>query len=144
MGQYIVRRLLQAIPLLFLISIVLFGLVNLAPGGPMAALSRSRRIQPEKREQLERQFGLDRPLPVQYVIWLIGNDWMKIDVDGDGVAESRGTREGILRGDFGFSYRTRRPVTEEIAARLPNTVYLMGITLLVVYCSPYRSVFSPR
>ena len=133
MGQYIVRRLLQAIPLLFLISIVLFGLVNLAPGGPMAALSRSRRIQPEKREQLERQFGLDRPLPVQYVIWLIGNDWMKTDVDGDGVAESRGTREGILRGDFGFSYRTRRPVTKEIAARLPNTVYLMGITLLVVY-----------
>ncbi|MFO7742878.1 MAG: ABC transporter permease [Anaerolineae bacterium] len=133
MGQYIVRRLLQAIPLLFLISIVLFGLVNLAPGGPMAALSRSRRIKPEMRKQLERQFGLDRPLPMQYVIWLIGNDWMKVDVDGDGIPDTRGTRQGILRGDFGFSYRTRRPVTEEIADRLPNTIYLMGITLIVVY-----------
>jgi peptide/nickel transport system permease protein len=133
MGQYVLRRLMQSIPLLFLISIVLFGLVNLAPGGPMAALSRSRRIDPEKREQLERQFGLDKPLPVQYVIWLIGNDWMRIDVDGDGVADTRGERHGILRGDFGFSFRTRRPVTEEIFARLPNTVYLMGITLVVVF-----------
>ena len=133
MGQYILRRLMQSIPLMFLISIVLFGLVNLAPGGPMAALSRSRRIDPEKREQLERQFGLDKPLPVQYVIWLIGNDWMSIDVDGDGVADTRGERRGILRGDFGFSFRTRRPVIEEIFARLPNTVYLMGITLVVVF-----------
>mgnify|MGYP001051728216 FL=1 len=133
MGQYILRRLTQSIPLMFLISIVLFGLVNLAPGGPMAALSRSRRMNPEKREQLERQFGLDKPLPVQYVIWLIGNDWMSIDVDGDGVADTRGERRGILRGDFGFSFRTRRPVTEEVFARLPNTVYLMGITLVVVF-----------
>ncbi len=133
MGQYVLRRLMQTIPLMFLISIVLFGLVNLAPGGPMAALSRSRRIDPERRAQLERQFGLDKSLPVQYVIWLIGNDWMKIDVDGDGVAETRGDRQGILRGDFGFSFRTRRPVTQEIFARLPNTIYLMGITLLVVF-----------
>lgn len=133
MGQYILRRLMQSIPLMFLISIVLFGLVNLAPGGPMAALSRSRRIDPERREQLERQFGLDKPLPVQYVIWLVGNDWMQIDVDGDGIADQRGERRGILRGDFGFSFRTRRPVTEEIFARLPNTIYLMGITLAVVF-----------
>lgn len=133
MGQYVVRRLLQAIPLMFLISIVMFALVNVAPGGPMSALSGSRRIRPEMRQQLERQFGLDQPLPVQYVIWLIGNDWMTVDVEDDGEVEVRGTRQGILRGDFGFSYRTRRPVTQEIADRLPNTVYLMGVTLLVVY-----------
>jgi peptide/nickel transport system permease protein len=131
MGRYITRRLLQAIPMLFLISIVLFILVNIAPGGPMAALSR-RRPKPGQIEARKRQFGLDKPLPVQYVVWLIGNDWMKIDADGDGIAKSRGERRGILRGDFGFSYRTREPVLKEIAARLPNTIYLMSITLAFV------------
>ena len=129
MSRYVARRLLQAIPLLFLVSIVLFALVNIAPGGPLAGQGRSRRIRPEKVEILKRQFGLDKPLPVQYVIWLIGNDWMHVDADGDGVAESYGERRGILRGDFGFSFQTRRPVLEEIAERLPNTIYLMSITL---------------
>jgi peptide/nickel transport system permease protein len=80
---------------------------------------------------LKRQFGLDKPLPVQYAVWLIGNDWMKVDADGDGDAEGFGTRRGVLRGDFGFSFRTRQPVLEEIALRLPNTIYLMSVTMLV-------------
>jgi peptide/nickel transport system permease protein len=118
--------------MLLLISIILFALVNLAPGGPMTAQSRSRRIDPEKKEAIKRQFGLDKPLPVQYVVWLIGNDWMRVDEDGDGIAESYGTRKGILRGDFGFSYRNRNPVLEEIGDRVFNTIYLMSITLIVV------------
>lgn len=119
--------------MLLIISIILFALVNIAPGGPLAGLSRSRsRRSQERTETLKRQFGLDRPLPVQYVIWLIGNDWMEVDADGDGVAESRGERKGILRGDFGFSYRSREPVLGEIAERLPNTIYLMAATLIVV------------
>jgi peptide/nickel transport system permease protein len=132
MGAYIVRRLLQAIPMLLLISIILFALVNIAPGGPLTAQSRSRRINPEKRESIKRQFGLDKPLPVQYVVWLVGNDWMRVDEDGDGIADSYGTRKGILRGDFGFSYRNRNPVLDEIGDRVFNTVYLMSITLIVV------------
>jgi len=132
MGRYIARRLLQAIPMLFLLSVVLFGLVNIAPGGPLSGHGRSRRIRPEKVEILKRQFGLDKPMPVQYVIWLIGNDWMQVDADGDGVAESYGERRGILRGDFGFSYRNRQPVLKEIGDRLPNTIYLMSVTLIVV------------
>lgn len=132
MGRYIARRLLQAIPMLFLISVILFALVNIAPGGPLSGHGRSRRIRPEKAEILKRQFGLDKPLPVQYVIWLIGNDWMRVDADGDGIAESNGERRGILRGDFGFSFQTRRPVLEEIGERLPNTMYLMSITLAIV------------
>jgi peptide/nickel transport system permease protein len=118
--------------MLFLLSVVLFALVNIAPGGPLAGHGQSRRIRPEQAEILKRQFGLDRPLPVQYVIWLIGNDWMRVDADGDGVKESYGQRRGILRGDFGFSFRSRRPVIEEIADRLPNTIYLMFVTLVVV------------
>ncbi len=59
MGKYIIRRLLQAIPMLFIISIILFALVNIAPGGPMAGHGRSRRANLERREMLKRQFGLD-------------------------------------------------------------------------------------
>jgi peptide/nickel transport system permease protein len=131
MGQYIVRRLLQAIPMLLIVSIVLFALVNLAPGGPLAQYTRSRRMTEERRESLKRQFGLDKPLSVQYIIWLAGNDWMEVDTDGDGVKDSYGTRKGVLRGDFGFSFKTREPVLEEIWERLPNTFYLLGITMLL-------------
>lgn len=130
MGPYIIRRLLQAIPMLFLVSIVLFALVNIAPGGPMSAYSRTNRMPEERKEAIRRSFGLDKPLPVQYIVWLAGNDWMAIDTDGNGVTDSFGTRKGILRGDFGFSYKDREPVLDKIADRLPNTVYLMFFTLL--------------
>jgi peptide/nickel transport system permease protein len=130
MGTYIVRRLLQAIPMLLLVSIVLFALVNIAPGGPMSAYSRTNRMPEEKKEAIRRSFGLDKPLPVQYIVWLVGNDWMQIDEDGDEIPDGYGTRKGILRGDFCFSYKNREPVLELIADRLPNTVYLMFFTLL--------------
>ncbi|MGB3717128.1 MAG: ABC transporter permease [Candidatus Promineifilaceae bacterium] len=133
MINYVVRRLLQTIPILLLLSIFLFALVNIVPGGPLAGQGRSRRIRPAKAEILKRQFGLDQPMPVQYVIWLVGNDWMRVDADGDGIDDSYGDREGILRGDFGFSYQTRRPVMDEIKERLPNTVYLVGVTLLLTF-----------
>ena len=113
MATYILRRLIQTIGLLFLLSIILFALVNLAPGGPLSAYG-ARRIRPEKIEILKRQFGLDKPLPVQYLYWLAGNDWVKVDTNGDGMGDEPGSRKGILRGDFGFSYRTREPVLKEI------------------------------
>jgi peptide/nickel transport system permease protein len=118
--------------MLFLLSLILFMLINIVPGGPLAGYGRTRRINPDKVEQLKRQFGLDKPMAVQYVVWLAGNDWMRVDADGDGVTESYGQRRGILRGDFGFSYRNRQPVIQEIRERLWNTIYLMSITLLVV------------
>jgi len=126
---YIARRLIQTLGLLFLLSILLFALVNIAPGGPLSAYG-GRRIRPEKVEILKRQFGLDKPLPIQYLYWLAGNDWIQIDTDNDGLKDEFGSRKGILRGDFGFSYRTREPVLQEIGLRLPNTVTLMGITML--------------
>lgn len=131
-GVYIVRRLLQTIPILLFLSIIFFILINLVPGGPLAGHGRSRHIRPERVELLKRQFGLDKPLPLQYVIWLIGNDWMKVDSDGDGIAEGNGERKGILRADFGFSFTTRQPVMHEIMLRLPATIYLMSVTLIIV------------
>ncbi len=132
MNKYVLRRLIQAIPTLFIVSIVLFILVNLAPGGPSAGQSRSRRGALQRAETLKRQFGLDQPILVQYIIWLVGNDWMQVDADNDGVKESYGIRQGVLRGDFGVSVTTHRPVLEEISTRLPNTIYLVGVTLIVV------------
>ncbi|MBI3174617.1 MAG: ABC transporter permease [Chloroflexi bacterium] len=129
MTTYIARRLVQTVVLLFLLSIILFALVNLAPGGPLSAYGQGRRLRPEQAEILKRQFGLDKPLPLQYVSWLIGNDWTRVDTNGDGVADASGSRLGILRGDFGFSYRTRKPVLDEIGQRFPNTIYLMSITM---------------
>ena len=129
MTTYILRRLIQTVGLLFLLSIILFALVNVAPGGPLSTYG-GRRIRPDRIELLKRQFGLDKPLPVQYIYWLAGNDWTQVDTNGDGLKDEFGTRKGILRGDFGFSYRTREPVLQEIGLRLPNTILLMGITML--------------
>ena len=131
LAQYITRRLLQTVGMMFLLSIIFFALVNLAPGGPLSGYGQERHVPPERIAQLKRQLGLDKPLPVQYVIWLVGNDWMKIDTNGDGTPDSYGTRHGILRGDFGYSFRNRKPVLEEIAFRLPNTIYLMSVTMIL-------------
>lgn len=131
MSRYIVRRLLQAIPLLFLISILIFVLAN-AMGDPLASFGGRKRVRASDRERLTRQLGLDKPIIVQYVVWLIGNDWMDVDLDGDGVPDSKGTRKGVLRGDFGKSFMEKRPVTELIAERLPNTLLLMLVCEVVI------------
>lgn len=131
MSQFIVRRLLQAVGILFLLSILFFILVNLAPGGPLAGYGGARHLPPEQAAIIKKQLGLDKPLPVQYVIWLAGNDWMRVDQSAVASGTSYGTRRGILRGDFGFSFQTRQPVLTVISERLPNTLYLMVATLLV-------------
>jgi peptide/nickel transport system permease protein len=137
-GHYLVRRLLQAIPLIFIISIVLFMLVNLAPGGPLAGRGTSRHMRPEQVAILKRQFGLDKPVCVRYVYWLIGNDWTRevsvISKPKAGIftSETPGVGKGVLRGDFGMSYRTRQPVIDSIWNSFKNTAYLMSVTLVVV------------
>ena len=97
MTRYIIRRLLQAIPLVILISLIVFALAH-AMGDPLASFGGRQRIRSSDRERLTRQLGLDKPIAVQYLYWLIGNDWTSIDVDGDGVAETPGRRRGVLRG----------------------------------------------
>jgi len=131
MGRYIIRRLLQAIPLLLIISVVLFVLMQNV-GDPLATMGGRRPTRKEDRERLTRQLGLDKPVLVQYIYWLIGNDWTKVDMDGDGVPETQGTRKGVLRGDFGTSLRKRQAATALIAERLPNTLLLMLAYELVV------------
>jgi peptide/nickel transport system permease protein len=132
MIQYIFRRFLQGIPLLFIISVILFVLM-MNMGDPIATMGGRSVTRPEDRERLTRQLGLDKPIPVQYIYWLIGNDWTKLDTDGDGVGDTYGTRKGILRGDFGTSIVNRgKPVTVMIAERIPNTLLLMVASEIVV------------
>jgi peptide/nickel transport system permease protein len=110
MTAYIGRRLLQMIPLVFGISIVLFAVIQAAPGGPEGALLETGRfIDPEIIEAYRERLGVDQPVPVQYVRWL----------------------SGALQGDLGISFSTTRPVSEMIVERLPATVELMGTAFLL-------------
>ncbi len=129
--RYIIRRILQAIPLLFIISVILFALM-MNMGDPLATLGGRQPPRGEDRLRLARQLGLDQPIYMQYVFWLIGNDWMMFDTTGDGAPNAYGTRRGILRGDWGTSLVTRRPVVEMIWQRLPNTLLLMGTAQVVI------------
>src|SRR4030042_5886613 len=106
MARYILKRILQGIPLLFIISLILFFLMR-NMGDPIAAMAGRSVTRSADRARLTRQLGLDKPIPLQYVYYLIGNDWAKTVMDGDGIAEPRGTRKGILRGDFGTSLVNR-------------------------------------
>lgn len=131
MFRYIIKRLLQGIPLLFIISVTLF-LLMMNMGDPIATMGGRSLTRPEDRERLTRQLGLDKPFLVQYLYWLAGNDWTKVDTDGDGIGETSGLRKGILRGDFGTSLVSRgKPVTELIGERIPNTLILMGASEVI-------------
>lgn len=137
MGRYIIRRLLQAIPLLLFVSLVIFVLLQSA-GDPLATLGGRQPPRAADRERLRRQLGLDQPVTTQYLIWLIGNEWMRLDEDGDGVQDKRPTggplrvRYGVLRGDFGDSIVTKTPAIEIILERVPNTLLLMVTSEIII------------
>ncbi len=103
MQRYLLRRLLGTIPLLLGISIVLFILIHLPPGGPADIYAGQPGVTQEDLDQIKENLGLNDPLPVQYVKWL----------------------RGIVVGDWGESYRDGRPVTQAILERLPATLELM-------------------
>jgi peptide/nickel transport system permease protein len=101
-------------------------------GDPVATMGGRRVTRADDYERLKRQLGLDKPIYVQYVYWLVGNTWTKSDLNGDGIAETPGTRLGILRGDFGISLVDRQPVMQVIWDRIPNTLILMLSGELIV------------
>src|SRR5687768_11910069 len=130
MFRYMLRRLIQAIPLLFGISVILFIMMSNI-GDPVSTMGGRQRVASADRDRLIRQLGLDQPVHMQYLFWLIGNDWYQTDTDGDGVGDTNGSRLGILRGDLGNSFRERRPALEVIKDRIPATLLLMGTSELV-------------
>lgn len=134
MGTYILRRVLQGIPTFFGVTIIAFLLMLSAPGDPIELITfNPTRADPEVTERLRRKLGLDQPPMMQYVYWLVGNDWRQIDTDGDGAVDSYGERRGLLRGDFGQSLKHRRPVSELLIEKIPATLLLTFSALIVGY-----------
>src|SRR5215211_6243946 len=101
MLQFILRRVLLLIPILFGVSVITFVLVRSLPGDPASiAIGADQRITPEQRALVRKSYGLDESRPVQYAKWM----------------------KHVLRGDLGNSLRTKRPLTTELRLCLPVTV----------------------
>jgi peptide/nickel transport system permease protein len=109
MLSFATRRAAQIIFTVVLISVLCFVLMHAVPGGPTGVLAENPKVNPEDIARMRANFGLDDPLPVQYVKWL---------------------GRVMLHGDFGRSYVTGEPVLRMIATRLPATLELMGSAFL--------------
>lgn len=104
MSQYVLRRLMIAIPSLLGISLVLFVVLALAPGDPFSELATNPNVPPEVQAALRAKFGLDDPIYLRYLHWL----------------------NAMLHGDWGFSFVSRMNVDTLILQRLPTTLYVIG------------------
>src|SRR6476646_12211706 len=109
--RFLARRCLQALPLLFVISTLVFALIHAAPGGPLAIYLSNPNVRPEDVERLRRALGLDRPLWQQYWTWLAA----------------------FVRGDWGYSFSDGRLVAVRIAERLPATFELAVVSLAAAF-----------
>jgi peptide/nickel transport system permease protein len=133
MSRYILRRLLQAIPTFFGVTFIAFMLMLTAPGDPVDLITFGPQSNPEMAATLRRQLGLDQPPLMQYIYWLVGNDWALLDTTGDGEPDAYGERRGLLRGDLGNSIRQRQPVMALIVERIPATLLLTLSALITGY-----------
>ena len=106
--SFVLRRISQTIPLLLVVSVLVFLLIHAVPGGPLELYLENPNVRPADIERLRRELGLDRPLPQQYLSWL----W------------------SFVRGDWGYSYADGRPVIERLAERVPATLELVGMSTL--------------
>lgn len=117
------RRLIQAVPTFWGITVISFLVIISAPGDPVALITFNPKSTADSTAILKHQLGLDQPVYLQYIYWLIGNDWAGQD----------GTRRGLLRGDLGVSLFQKRPVLDLIVERIPATLLLTGSAFLVGY-----------
>lgn len=104
MLKYFLKRLLFSIPTLLAISVIIFAILALAPGDPMGEFAANPAITEAVRENIRKSLGLDQPLPVRYVKWLLA----------------------FLQGDMGYSFTSRSPVFNLILQRLPTTLWIVG------------------
>lgn len=87
MTKYIIRRLLQVFPVFFGVTILSYALMSCTPGGAVGILAFHNRLKPREVEELKIILGVNDHLLVQYLRWLLGDDWMRWDSDGDGLAD---------------------------------------------------------
>ena len=110
MAKYIVKRILTAIPLIIVITILCFSLMHLAPYDAIDAMTTPK-MSPEMVQMIREKYGYDQPVYVQYIRWL----------------------EGILNGNFGYSIVTKTNIFDELAIRIPNTIKLVLPSYLTAY-----------
>ena len=125
MLTYIARRLLISIPTLIFISLVIFLLLNLAPNDPMAQVPLT--VPPEVKQKMREALGLGQPLYVQFLKWLIQLFWIEPQVFIDYMF-STSFSEGKLRV---ISWQTRSPVMDIIVQRMPQTLWVVGMSYVV-------------
>ncbi len=130
MTRYLARRLLQAIPTFIGITLITFIVIKLAPGDPVMQMTFDPKIKAATRDKIRKGLGLDKPIVVQYIIWLTGNDWL--NWFGDDTDDKYMTK-GILRFDFGKSYLQKRPAIDLVLERVPNTIQLNLAAILIGY-----------
>ncbi len=112
MLKYIARRLLHLIPVMLIITIVIFGIVQLMPGDPVNAyLGMGSQVSVEQQQQIRSQLGLDQPLYIQYLKWL----------------------GRTLSGDFGRSLKYRKPVKDVIGTYIWNSFYLNVVAMILAF-----------
>lgn len=104
MTKYTINRLLISIPTLIAISIVIFGILALAPGDPMREFALNDSITAEVRENIRKSLGLDQPIHIRYIKWVIA----------------------FVSGDMGYSFTSHSPVSALILQRLPTTLWVVG------------------
>ena len=109
MGRYVARRLLIAIPTLLVISFVVYAILALAPGDPLAQFAANPNVPPEVRERIREAMGLNQPWHIRYVKWLLA----------------------LLQGDFGYSFGSHSPVAGLLVERLPNTLAVVGVAYVL-------------
>lgn len=109
MNKYLVRRLLTAAFTILGISLIIFAVLALAPGDPMAQYGANPAVPAYVRENIKKSLGLDQPWPVRYVKWV----------------------QSAASGDFGYSFTSRVPVTDLIWQRLPTTLWILGAAYLI-------------
>ncbi len=105
----VLRRVAQSVPLLLVISLLVFALLHAVPGGPLAAYLENPNVRPEDIARLRAALGLDQSLGVQYVRWL----------------------SSFVRGDWGYSFTDGRPVLTRLVERLPATLELVGASCVL-------------
>ncbi len=108
MLRFLLRRALQSLPLLLLVSLLVFLLIHAAPGGPLAVYLSNPNVRPQDIERLRHALGLDRPLWQQYFAWLTA----------------------FARGDWGYSFTDGRAVSERILDRVPASLELVGASFV--------------
>ena len=118
MVKYIFKRLINLIPVVFIISVVIFGTVKAMPGDPVNAyLGAGSRATEAQKDSIRREWGLDRPLPEQYVTWV---------------------KNMVTKGDLGQSTKFKQPVADIIGEYVWNT-FLLNVVALIIGCLLYTS-----